>query len=220
VAGKLHDQVIDQTARLVHFRAGSLSANPLDSGRYRGQVPKRELSNPDRVKIWNSFFHQARAEARSLSSGRAADAGFEPLGGRLSDEQQSILTLLALCTLAVEARANHLIIELTEKGGLSADQGRAAQRLPTLEKSLLLPKFAGRNARIAVDQGPHQAVAEICGRRNALVHVNFNRLAAELPTKTRMLGLFRRFVAAMEDMNVRLGRIARPRKSVLRLGNP
>jgi hypothetical protein len=29
VAGKLHDQVIDQTVRLVHFRAGSLSADPL-----------------------------------------------------------------------------------------------------------------------------------------------------------------------------------------------
>jgi Zn-finger nucleic acid-binding protein len=28
----LHDQVIDQTARLVHFRAGSLSAYPLGSG--------------------------------------------------------------------------------------------------------------------------------------------------------------------------------------------
>jgi hypothetical protein len=79
-------------------------------------VPNRELSNPDRVKIWNSFFHQARAEARSLSGGPAVDAGFEPRGGRLSNEQQSILTLLALCTLAVEARANHLIIELTEKG--------------------------------------------------------------------------------------------------------
>jgi hypothetical protein len=30
VAGELQDQVIDQTVRLVHFRAGSLSASPLD----------------------------------------------------------------------------------------------------------------------------------------------------------------------------------------------
>jgi hypothetical protein len=29
VAGKLQDQVIDRTVRLVHFRAGSLSADPL-----------------------------------------------------------------------------------------------------------------------------------------------------------------------------------------------
>jgi hypothetical protein len=29
VAGRLHDQVIDQTYRLVHFGAGSLTANPL-----------------------------------------------------------------------------------------------------------------------------------------------------------------------------------------------
>jgi hypothetical protein len=33
VAGGLHEQVIDQTARLVHFGAGSLTANPLGSER-------------------------------------------------------------------------------------------------------------------------------------------------------------------------------------------
>ena len=184
-------------------------------------MPKPQVSNPDRVRLWNSLLHQARAEARNLANNRAPDGGFEPRGGRLSNEQQSILTLLALCTLSIEARANHLIIELVERGKLSADQGRSAQRLPPLDKWLLLPSLAGRRTKIATDKAPHQAVAEICRRRNGLMHINFQKLrSSDMPSKTKMLALFRGFVEAMEDMNVMLRRVRAPRKRVLRLGLP
>ncbi len=175
------------------------------------------MKNPDRVKIWNSFFHQARAQAIRLKAGDRPRAGFEPLGGRLTDEQQSVLTLLALCTLAIEARANHLIRELEEKRKISGDQADAAQRLPPLQKWVLLPRIAGRRARIDTGRFPHQAVAEICRRRNALIHVDFDKVTSSLPAKAKALSLYRGFVEAMEDMNVRLGRARRARKRVLAL---
>jgi hypothetical protein len=181
-------------------------------------MAKRQTTNPDRVKVWNSFFHQARAEAMRLDAGEAPLGGFSPEGGRLTDEQQMVLTVLALCTLAIEARTNHLIIELAEKGRLSQVESEAAQRLPPLEKWVLLPRFAGRKGRVQTDRNPHQAVAEICNRRNALAHVHFDKLTKHLPDKAKMLHLFHGFVEAMEDMNVLLGRHTKPHKTVLELG--
>jgi hypothetical protein len=178
------------------------------------------MKNSDRVRIWNSFFHQARAEVLRLKSGDPAKAEFEPKGGRLTEEQQSILTVLALCTLAIEARANHLILEQAEIGKISEDQAHAAQRLPPLEKWTLLPRLAGKRALVKTDSSPHQAIAEICQRRNALVHVNFDKLTKHLPNKAKTISLFKSFVIAMEDMNVKINRgVSRPRKSVLKLAN-
>ncbi len=201
---------------LAHYSAVYFS---LDSGRQATYMAKRQPSNPDRVRVWNSFFHQARAEARRLNASEVPLGGFDPEGGRLTDEQQTVLAVLALCTLAIEARTNHLIIELAEKGRLSQVESEAAQRLPPLEKWVLLPRLAGRKGRVQTDRSPHQAVAEICNRRNALVHVHFDKLTTQLPDKARMLRLFSGFVEAMEDMNVLLGRASRPRKRVLRLGH-
>ena len=177
------------------------------------------MINTDRVKIWNSFFHQSRIEVIRLKESTSAKVKFDLEGGRLTDEQQSILTVLALCTLAIEARANHLILEQAEKGRISEAQANAAQRLPPLEKWILLPRFAGKRTLIRTDTNPHQAIAEICKRRNALVHVNFDKLTKYLPNKTKTISLFKEFVIAMEDMNVKLNRISRPRKGVLKLAD-
>ena len=178
------------------------------------------MRNTDRVKIWNSFFHQSRTEVIRLKDGISAQVKFVLEGGRLTDEQQSILTILALCTLAIEARANHLIVEIAEKGEITEAQAKAAQRLPPLEKWILLPKFAGKRALIRTDRKPHQAIAEICKRRNDLVHINFDKLTPQyLPNKTKTISLFKDFVIAMEDMNVKLNRISRPRKGVLKLAD-
>ncbi len=178
------------------------------------------MINDDRVRIWNSFFHQARAEVLRLKRGDPAKAEFEPKGGRLTEEQQSILTVLVLCTLAIEARANHMILEQAEIGKLSKDEAYAAQRLPTLEKWILLPRLVGKRALVKTDSGPHQAIAEICKRRNALVHVIFDKVTEDLPNKAKTISLFKSFVYAMEDMNVKLMRgVSRPRKSVLKLAD-
>jgi len=151
-----------------------------------------------------------------LSSGASSSSSyFEPLGGRLSDEEQAVLTTLMLCTLAVEARSNHLIAELVEQGKLTEDEGRGAERLPPREKWCLLPKLAGRRRRIDLSRQPHQAVAEICATRNALVHVNFDRL--KVPTSNKMLSLYSGFAKAMEDMNVVMGRVRKERKYVSRI---
>jgi hypothetical protein len=120
--------------------------------------------------------------------------------------------------LAIEARANHHIEECVEKKQVTQQEAAAAQRLAPLAKWILLPRLAGRRRRIVPEKPPHNAVAKICARRNALVHVNFDRLKRTLPSKREVLSWFDGFVAAMEDMNVVLNRVRRPRQSVLRIG--
>jgi hypothetical protein len=137
----------------------------------------------------------------------------------LSEDEHSRLFLLAYCTFAVEARANHLIDELVEKGRLAEEEAESLQRLPPDKKWFLLPRLAGSRRRLQRNRMPHQAVAEICARRNVLFHVNFRRLNEGLPDSGKMLALFREFMVAMDDMNLLLRRVRRPRRLVLDIGS-
>jgi hypothetical protein len=177
------------------------------------------LPNVDRVRIWNTLFRQAWSEALAIArrSHKTPKKSFSP-PSVLSDDEESRLVLLAFCTLAVEARTNHLIDELVEKGRLTKEEAGSVQRLPADTKWFLLPKLAGVKKRLNRGRRPHQAVAEICARRNVIFHVNFRRLNEGLPESGKMLSLFRDFVEAMEDMNVVLKRVKRPRRRVLDIG--
>lgn len=172
----------------------------------------------DRVKIWNTFFALAHEQARALSqlsgTGSPLTDPFDDRGA-LPEEQARILATLAFTTLAIEARANHLIEEQEEQKNINSDVGRAARHLPPQLKWFLLPKLAGKPV-LDSSKLPHQAVAEICALRNRLVHVDYTGLHNKLPTKAQTLGYFRGFVEAMADMNVVLGRWSAAQPSVVR----
>ena len=178
------------------------------------------LLNPDRVRFWNALFGKASAEASVIAqrSGKAQKRNHRPKL-QLSDDETSRLILLIYCTLAIEARANHLIDELVERGRLSESESTAVQRLSAEAKWFMLPKLAGVRKRLDPARPPHQAIVELCALRNALFHVNFKRIQDRLPPAGKMLSLFSGFVAAMEDLNVVLGRSTRPRRAVLELGD-
>ena len=157
-------------------------------------------------------------EAKSVfenSTGTSSTKDFHPLGGTLADEQFHILATLVLCNLAIEARANHLIEELKEEKTISNDVAEAARRLPTKHKWFLLPALARVPTVLDGGNPPHQAIAQICGLRNDLMHVNYTNLKKRLPTAATVLNWFSDFVVAMEDMNVILERIRRKRRKVL-----
>lgn len=179
------------------------------------------VESTDRVKIWNSFFKLAWTEAKSLheaSKRTTSSKSFDPPGGTLTEERYHILATMVLCNLAIEARANHLYDEMAEEGKISQSECKAVRRIPTKHKWFLLPKFAGVNKKLDDDKVPHQAVAEICGLRNNLLHVNYEGLDGQLPPPDKALSLFENFVKAMEDMNVILGRHKQQEKKVLDLG--
>ena len=91
-----------------------------------------KISGPDRVKMWNTFFKLAREEAKIVfekDSNTICKKTFKAAGGILDAEDFHILAALTLCNLAIEARANHLIDELFEKGIISKDEANAAQYL-------------------------------------------------------------------------------------------
>jgi hypothetical protein len=178
------------------------------------------LPENDRIRIWNTLFRQARIEACNLAKATGKIPKISSFHPRflLSEGEQSRLLLLAYCTLAIEARVNHLIDELVEKGRLDEREAVSIQRLSADAKWFLLPKIAGVKKRLRRDSSPHQAVAEICAHRNVLFHVNFRRLKDGLPNAGKMLALFRDFVVAMEDMNVLLRRVRRRRNRVLDIG--
>ena len=83
---------------------------------------------------------------------------------QLSDDETSRLILLIYCTLAIEARANHLIDELVERGRLSESESTAVQRLSADAKWFMLPKLAGVRKRLDPARPPHQAIVELCAR--------------------------------------------------------
>jgi hypothetical protein len=181
----------------------------------------RRLDNPERVRIWNSFFLEAWTTAKALYDASAATSSrniFKPQGGTLSDEDKAVLLILTHCTLAIEARANHLIDELVERGRLTDEVAEAVQRLQPRDKWFLLPKLYGSRKTLQKDRPPHQAVAEICSRRNALVHVNIRRLKDQLPKPQKMLSLFEQFGKAIADMNVVLRRTRRLQQKLVTVG--
>jgi hypothetical protein len=170
------------------------------------------LSNPERVQIWNTLFKEATTCAQALfnNSAVASPAKFKPKGGVLPEPNRSTLMLLLYCTMSIEARANHLIEELEERGKITTDEARAASRLPPADKWFLLPKLAGARRGIKSGTAPHNAVKEICGLRNALMHVDFDKLSKKLPTHSRMRQLYRDFVLAIDDMSIRVARNRKP----------
>jgi hypothetical protein len=154
--------------------------------------------------------------SHNCTSGSSA---FDPVdGGTLPLDQHHTLAAIALCTLAIEARANHLIDELAEKG-LSEDTARAAKWLPTKEKWFLLPTLAVKGTKVSAAVPPHQAIAQLCDLRNNIMHVKFADIARKRPAVGTVESYFKGFVAAMEDMNVVLGRdVTAPRPEVLAKG--
>jgi hypothetical protein len=175
----------------------------------------------ERVKIWNTFFKLAWSEAKSLYenlSGSRIPKEFHPCGGTLVEQEFHTLATLVLCTLAIEARANHLIEELLEEGRISRDVAEAARQLSPKHKWFLLPKLAGIAKPLVSNKGPHQSVAQICTLRNDLLHVSYARLKKRLPKPKTALKLFQGFVDAMEDMNVVLGWFDKKREDVVKIG--
>jgi len=177
----------------------------------------------DRVAIWNSFFKLAWQESKQIfeiDKGCQCKDIFDPLGGTLPDDQFHVLAAVVLCNLAIEARANHLIEELIEDKKITVDVGEAARWLPTKQKWFILPALAGIKADISSSAGPHQAVAQLCDLRNDFLHVNYKGMMERLPTPNTLVSYFQRFVEAMEDMNVVLGRNRPngPRPQVLKMG--
>ena len=175
----------------------------------------------ERVKIWNTYLKLTWEEAKSLhetSNKKMCQKTFNPAGGTLPTAEFHNLATLVLCNLAIEARANHLITELEEKGKISKDMAYAAMRLPPDKKWFLLPVLT--KVRKTLDSGvmPHQAISEICSLRNDLIHVKFTKLKDKLPPSGKTLILFKNFVAAMENMNVVLNRIRKERRKVLEIG--
>jgi hypothetical protein len=116
------------------------------------------LPNSERVKIWNSLLCLAHSQKERLRTGPPllhSGPALHPKGGRLSPEQEAVVGLLTFCTLALEARANHLIEELYEKGRISDPEARAAQRLTPEHKWFLLPHLAGRRKSLVSRFGNH-----------------------------------------------------------------
>ena len=181
-----------------------------------------KISGADRVKMWNTFFKLARDEAKLVfekDSNTICEKTFKPAGGVLDAEDFHILATLTLCNLAIEARANHLIDELFEKGVISKDEADAAQYLPPQNKWALLPKLAGKRTKIDFSRPPHSAISQICALRNDLMHVRYFNIKKKLPKAKTLLSYFNNFVLGMEDMNIILKRINKPRKAVLNIGS-
>jgi hypothetical protein len=181
-----------------------------------------KISGPDRVKMWNTFFKLAWEEAKIVfekDSNTICKKTFKAAGGILSPEDFHILATLTLCNLAIEVRANHLIDELFEKDILSKDEANAAQYLPPQNKWALLPKLAGKRNKIDFSRPPHSAISQICALRNDIMHVRYSNIKKKLPKAKTLLSYFNNFVLGMEDMNIILRRINKPRKAVLSIGS-
>lgn len=179
----------------------------------------------ERVRIWNTFFMLAKEEAQKLkyvSKGKIfkKEYGKVPLGDVLPDKEFYTLSTILLCYMAIEARANHLIDEMVEKDRITSEISNAAKRLPTENKWYLLPELNKTPFKLKSDKLPHQAINEICKKRNMLIHVNYDTLYKELEEMTvgKTLSLFENFVKAMENMNVVLQRHTEEQQAVIDIG--
>src|SRR5947207_13946247 len=97
----------------------------------------KKLPNHERVRVWNSFLHLGRNQAVRLAGSESTARVWRRTGrsgGRLSEEQETILASLAFATLAVEARVNHLLEEQFEEGRITRAACDAALRLPPQHK--------------------------------------------------------------------------------------
>lgn len=178
------------------------------------------MDKKERVQIWNSFLEMARDQAKILSKvskGEKTSRSLILKGEALPDEKYHVLALLVLCNLAIEARANHLIYELCERGKITDRVAKSALWFLTEEKWFFLPTLAKASTKIKTGQMPHQAISQICEYRNDLIHVKYAKLGKKpLPTPRNMISLYNNFVRAMENMNVIIKGIRKERMTVLK----
>ncbi len=176
----------------------------------------REL---DRVKIWNSYLLEARKFANDLKK-LTGDMNFPPVslaGGTLSKEEHYIMMTIIHSVLAAEARANHLLHDLKEKGLINERLRNVILKSNVKTRWALLPELAGKQYELSYDKSPHRAVSELFKYRNQLIHVIYREedFIQKLPTKSKTIGLYNDFVEAMEDMNVILGRHEKKDETIL-----
>ena len=114
------------------------------------------LNTPERVRLWNTFY-DLRGKMKNLFEIRnhcASSQIFKPKGGMLDEERRVTLSTVVFCTLAIEARANHVIQKLREANRITKQECEAAQRLSPEAKWFLLPKLAGRRQALRANSGP------------------------------------------------------------------
>jgi hypothetical protein len=186
---------------------------------------KYQLEDPERVKIWNTYFSLSRISARALKKKMSRDFRlprhhFE--GGKLSVEEVDKLQLLTWCILAAESRASHLIHEAVEKHLISNTKENKYRNLSISGQWEILPKVFGQNTNVDFLKEPHDSIQQLSDLRKHLFHVNYGELKMQLDALTpdNVIKLFVNFVYAMEDMNVLIGRINKPRPEVHEIADP
>jgi hypothetical protein len=107
--------------------------------------------------------------------GKSVDV-FNVDGGTLPATAAHVLGAITLCNLAIEARVNHLLDEFVEEGKISADVAEAVRWIRTEQKWFMIPYLYGLPDKLDGDQPPHQAIQQLCGLRNNLMHVKFEAL--------------------------------------------
>jgi hypothetical protein len=173
----------------------------------------------DRVMMWNSYLAEARNYAKKLEeSGNVSDISDIPLeGDTLSPEDHYSLMAVLHIAVAIEARTNHYLHELEEKGMVTRKERDALKWLNIKNRWTLLPRIARADEQVDLEEWPHLAISEIHKLRIKYFHVKFeeNRIVREIPKKNETLQLYNMFIEAQEDMNVVLGRIGAKRPDVL-----
>ena len=180
------------------------------------------INAQNRVAIWNAFFKNAWLESKKLYEITCEEKCTKDFNvantPELSDDEYHRLFAIIQCYFAIEARINHLIDELMEDKVITKDLGEEARRIPTKAKWFLIPTLAGKQNTLDSASGPYQVIAQICDLRNEFIHVNYPLLKKKLPSAKTILSYFKRFVEAMEDMNVVLGRHDKPNQDIISLG--
>src|SRR5574341_1936987 len=95
-------------------------------------------------------------------------------GTLLFEEHYSLMTILHLA-LAIEARTNHLLFELKEKGAINIDLRESIEYLNGKRKWAILPRIAGKETIIDFDSMPHKSIKEIYKYRDRFVHVLYSK---------------------------------------------
>lgn len=173
----------------------------------------------DRVRIWNSYLVEAREYADKLKN-RLGNMDFPPVsleGGTLNEEEHYIIMTIIHSVLAAEARANHLLHEQKEEDIIDERLRDVVLKSILTTRWALLPRLAGKQHELDYAERPHQAISELYGYRNQLIHVIYKneKFIGELPSKSKTIGLYNDFVEAMEDMNVKLDRHKKKDKTML-----
>jgi hypothetical protein len=173
----------------------------------------------DRVKIWNSYLLEAREFADKLKN-RLSNTDIPSVsleGGTLYEEEHYIIMTIIHSVLAAEARTNHLLHDLKDEDIIDERLRDVVLRSRLTTRWALLPRLAGKEHELDYAERPHQAISELDGYRNQLIHVIYKneRFIEELPSKSKTIGLYNDFVEAMEDMNVKLDRHKKKDKTIL-----